>query len=147
DACALVAARGRLMQELPPGGAMVALQATEEEVAPQLGERVSVAAVNGPRSVVVAGDEAAVLDVAARFEEQGRKTRRLTVSHAFHSALMEPMLAEFGRVVRGLSFEAPRIALVSNLTGDVVSAERVCAPEYWVEHIRRTVRFADGRRR
>ncbi|MGW3571587.1 SDR family NAD(P)-dependent oxidoreductase, partial [Streptomyces sp. NPDC000941] len=144
DACALVAARGRLMQELPPGGAMVALQATEEEVAPQLGERVSVAAVNGPRSVVVAGDEAAVLDVAARFEEQGRKTRRLTVSHAFHSALMEPMLAEFGRVVRGLSFEAPRIALVSNLTGDVVSAERVCAPEYWVEHIRRTVRFADG---
>ncbi|ADI03776.1 modular polyketide synthase [Streptomyces bingchenggensis BCW-1] len=144
DACALVAARGRLMQELPSGGAMVALQATEEEVAPHLGERVSVAAVNGPRSVVVAGDEAAVLDVAARFEEQGRKTRRLTVSHAFHSALMEPMLAEFGRVVRSLSLEAPRIALVSNLTGDVVSAERVCAPEYWVEHIRRTVRFADG---
>ncbi|MES4909144.1 type I polyketide synthase [Streptomyces sp. NPDC000395] len=144
DACALVAARGRLMQALPSGGAMVALQAAEEEVASHLGERVSVAAVNGPRSVVVAGDEAAVLDVAARFAGQGRRTRRLTVSHAFHSALMEPMLEEFARVVRGLSIEAPRIALVSNLTGDLVPAERVCAPEYWVEHVRRTVRFADG---
>ncbi|NUP39632.1 MAG: SDR family NAD(P)-dependent oxidoreductase, partial [Streptomyces sp.] len=144
DACALVAARARLMQELPPGGCMVAIEAAEDEVVPELGEGVTIAAVNGPRSVVVAGEESAVEQIAARFAEEGRKTRRLTVSHAFHSPLMEPMLAEFRQVAEGLSYEAPRIALVSNLTGGPASAEEVCSPEYWVEHVRRTVRFADG---
>ncbi|MDT0543549.1 type I polyketide synthase [Streptomyces lonegramiae] len=145
DACTLVAARARLMGELPPGGAMVSLQATEDEVTPQLTAGVSIAAVNGPRSVVVSGDEAAVLDVAARFAEEGRKTRRLRVSHAFHSPLMDGMLAEFGRVVRGLSFQAPTVPLVSNLTGEPELAEEVvCEPEYWVRHVREPVRFADG---
>ncbi|MGO4424174.1 acyltransferase domain-containing protein, partial [Streptomyces sp. MCAF7] len=104
DACTLVAARARLMGELPSGGAMVSLQATEDEVTPYLGERVSIAAVNGPRSVVISGEEAPVLDIATRFAEEGRKTRRLRVSHAFHSVLMDGMVAEFGRVARGLAY-------------------------------------------
>ncbi|MGO4760790.1 acyltransferase domain-containing protein, partial [Streptomyces sp. 2MCAF27] len=128
DACALVAARGRLMQALPAGGVMVSLQATEEEVIPYLGERVSIAAVNGPRSVVISGDESAVSKVAARFAHDGRKTKRLAVSHAFHSPLMEPMLEEFRAVVAGLSFQTPGIPLVSDVTGAPAPAELVCSP-------------------
>ncbi|GLJ92931.1 hypothetical protein GCM10017589_55420 [Streptomyces poonensis] len=141
DAAKLVSARARLMQALPEGGAMVAVQATEEDVLPHLTDGVSIAAVNGPSSVVLSGDEAAVLAVAEVFREQGRKTSRLKVSHAFHSPLMEPMLAEFGEVVAGLSFDEPRIPVVSNLTGQPVEAY---TPEYWVRHVREAVRFADG---
>jgi len=132
DACTLVAARGRLMQALPPGGAMVAIQATEDEVTPHLNENVSVAAVNGPSSVVISGAEDAVLAVVAEFAD--RRTSRLRVSHAFHSPLMDPMLEEFRAVVEGLSFGAPQIPVVADLA----------SPDYWVEHVRRPVRFADG---
>jgi polyketide synthase 12/polyene macrolide polyketide synthase len=142
DACALVAARARLMQALPPGGAMTAIQAAEAEVAPLLTDEVSIAAVNGPSSVVVSGTEEAVRAVAARFE--GRKTRALRVSHAFHSPLMEPMLEEFHAVVEGLSFEAPKIPLISNVTGALATEEQLRSPGYWADHVRATVRFADG---
>ncbi|MDF3293296.1 SDR family NAD(P)-dependent oxidoreductase, partial [Streptomyces sp. RB6PN23] len=144
DACALVAARGRLMQELPGGGAMVAVQAAEDEVAPLLVDGVSIAAINGPTSVVIAGDEAAALEIAAGLEARGRKTKRLTVSHAFHSSHMDGMLDAFREVAAGLTYEAPRIPIVSNLTGTMVSADEICSPEFWVRHVRETVRFLDG---
>ncbi|MCC4317694.1 type I polyketide synthase [Streptomyces malaysiensis] len=147
DACALIAARGRLMQALPEGGAMVAVQASEEEIAASLIGRaaeVSIAAVNGPTAVVIAGDEAAVLEIAEDWSEQGRKTRRLRVSHAFHSPRMDAMLGDFRKVVEGLSFAPPTIALVSNVTGEPAGADDVCSAEYWVRHVRQAVRFADG---
>ncbi|WP_269859707.1 type I polyketide synthase, partial [Streptomyces sp. RPT161] len=144
DACALVAARGRLMQGLPGGGAMVAVQAAEDEVVPLLVEGVSIAAINGPTSVVIAGDEAAALEIAAGLEARGRKTKRLTVSHAFHSSHMDGMLEAFREVAAGLMYEAPRIPIVSNLTGAVVSAEEIASPDFWVRHVREAVRFLDG---
>ncbi|MFC0111199.1 type I polyketide synthase [Kibdelosporangium aridum] len=140
DACRLVAARGRLMQALPEGGAMVAIEATEDEI--ETNDEFGIAAINGPNSVVISGVESAVLAVAEQFSARGRKTKRLQVSHAFHSPLMEPMLAEFAEVLRGLEFSDPRIPVVSNVTGEL--ATDLASPEYWVSHVRRAVRFADG---
>ncbi|MGQ4406680.1 type I polyketide synthase [Streptomyces hayashii] len=142
DAAALVVARGRLMQALPSGGVMFAVEAAEEEVTPLLAEGVSIAAVNGPSSLVLSGVEEAVVQVVARLE--GRRSKRLRVSHAFHSSLMDPMLEEFRQVVAGLTFHEPVLPVVSNLTGEVADAGRLCSPEYWVEHVRGTVRFHDG---
>ncbi|MET9607841.1 type I polyketide synthase [Streptomyces sp. NPDC006512] len=147
DAAELVAARGRLMQALPGGGAMTAVQATEEEALAALAgreEQVSIAALNGPRSVVLSGDADAVAEIAARFREQGRRTKDLPVSHAFHSPHMDGMLDEFAALVAGLSFSAPRIPLVSDVTGELATAEELCRPGYWAEHVRRPVRFGDA---
>ncbi|BCB84346.1 phenolphthiocerol synthesis polyketide synthase type I Pks15/1 [Phytohabitans suffuscus] len=132
DAGRLVTARASLMRQLPAGGAMVAIRATEADVAPLLTERVSIAAVNGPDAVVVAGDEDGVAAVARHFE----KTTRLRVSHAFHSPLMDPMLDDFRAAIEGIAFNPPRIPIACG--GDVTD------PEYWVRHVRDTVRFADA---
>ncbi|WP_329486221.1 SDR family NAD(P)-dependent oxidoreductase [Kitasatospora sp. NBC_01246] len=143
DACALVSARARLMDALPAGGAMVAVEAAEEEVLPLLAglSEVGVAAVNSPTSVVVSGAEDAVRAVVEALP--GRRTKRLEVSHAFHSPLMAPMLEDFRAVVSGLTFHPPRVAAVSTVTGLPVENEW-CDPAYWVEHVSRTVRFADA---
>ncbi|MGW4378231.1 type I polyketide synthase, partial [Streptomyces albidoflavus] len=139
DAAALVAARGRLMQALPTGGAMVAVQATEADILPLLTDGVAIAAVNGPASVVISGDETEVAEIASRFE----KTKRLRVSHAFHSPRMEPMLEEFRNALDNVTFHPPRIPIVSNVTGEPAGDE-LRTPDYWVNHVRQAVRFADG---
>ncbi|WP_341845530.1 type I polyketide synthase [Kitasatospora purpeofusca] len=147
DAAALVVARGRLMQALPEGGAMAALAAGEEEVLPLLAGReseVGLAAVNGPASTVISGAAAVVDEIAAVLAARGRKTRRLRVSHAFHSPLMEPMLAEFREVAARIVAGEPTVPVVSDLTGRPATAEQLGSPDYWVEHVRGTVRFQDG---
>ncbi|MGW1159807.1 SDR family NAD(P)-dependent oxidoreductase [Streptomyces sp. NPDC002519] len=138
DAAALVAARGLLMQRLPAGGAMVAVAASEDEVLPYLDAQVGLAAVNDPSSVVLSGAEDAVLAAAEALRARGRKVRRLDVSHAFHSALMEPMLADFRAAVADVTWRPARIPVIAPDGADLTTAD------YWVEQVRRTVRFAAG---
>ncbi|MEE1757447.1 type I polyketide synthase [Streptomyces sp. SP18CS02] len=147
DACTLVAARGRLMQQATEGGAMIVLEATEAEAREALAgheELVSVGAVNGPRTVVISGDGEAAAEIAGRFAALGRRTKALRVSHAFHSSHMDGVLDEFLDVARRLTYHEPVIPVVSNVTGRIATAEELCSPEYWVRHIREGVRFFDG---
>ncbi|WJK34787.1 type I polyketide synthase [Solwaraspora sp. WMMA2065] len=144
DACRLVAARGRLMQALPPGGAMVAVSAAAGQVEPLLVDGASLAAVNGPASVVVSGQESAVLATVAQCEKLGHRTIRLSVSHAFHSPLMEPMLPAFARTAAALDYAEPDIALVSTATGALADGSVLGNAEYWVRQVRGTVRFRDA---
>ncbi|MEU3955575.1 beta-ketoacyl synthase N-terminal-like domain-containing protein, partial [Streptomyces achromogenes] len=143
DATILVAARGRLMQALPEGGAMLAVRAAEDQVTPLLTARTGIAAVNGPGAVVVSGDAADVELIAAELAARGHDSKRLRVGHAFHSPLMEPMLAEFRRIAHVLDYAEPRLPIVSTVTGGPVTAE-LRDPEYWVEHVRAKVRFHDA---
>lgn len=147
DAATVVTARGRLMQALPRGGAMVALQATHDEVLPLIaraGGRAGVAALNTPLSTVVSGDEDAVGEITSAIDSWGRRSKRLTVSHAFHSPHMDSMLEEFDRVVRGVTLNAPGIPIVSTVTGRVATPEQLRSPEYWVDQVRQPVCFLDA---
>src|SRR3984885_10506594 len=143
NAALLVVARGRFMQALPSGGAMVALQATEDEVRPLLTNNVGIAAVNGPSSLVVSGDEHAVTAIADRLRAQGRRVHQLAVSHAFHSPLMEPMIGEFKAAARELAVHSVTIPVISNVTGELAGDDFATA-DYWTRHIRAAVRFADS---
>ncbi|MET7683477.1 type I polyketide synthase [Streptomyces sp. NPDC005423] len=141
DAARLVTARGRLMQALPAGGAMAAIQATEEELLPFVSDAVGIAAINSPTSVVISGEEAEVDALVAEFTQQGRKTTWLRVSHAFHSPLMEPALAEFHLVAQSVTHQQPRIPVVAGVHGEIT--DEWGTPEYWTRHLREAVRFAD----
>ncbi|WP_219070838.1 type I polyketide synthase, partial [Candidatus Mycobacterium methanotrophicum] len=143
NAAMLVVARGRFMQALPAGGAMMAVQATEDEVRPLLTDGVGIAAVNGPSSVVVSGDESAVTAITDQLRDQGRRVHKLAVSHAFHSPLMEPMIAEFKAAAKELTVNAPAIPIISNVTGQLAGDDFASA-DYWTKHIRVAVRFADS---
>ena len=140
DAARLVVARGRLMDGLPEGGAMVAIGAPEDEVRALLTGRAEIAAVNGPASVVIAGDEDAVDDIAASLAAKGRRTTRLRVSHAFHSMRMRPILEEFRAVAGSVSFSRQRIPFVSSVSAGLEAG----SADYWVRNIAETVRFADA---
>ncbi len=145
DGLKLIAERGRLMGALPAGGEMAAVFADEAKVAEAVApfaDKVSIAAVNGPKNIVISGAGEAVQAIVKALEEQSLKSKRLTVSHAFHSPLMEPMLDEFERVASQVKFAAPRIRVVSNVTGRVLDG----APgaDYWRQHVRQAVRFSDS---
>ncbi|CUU58083.1 polyketide synthase 12 [Parafrankia irregularis] len=145
DAARLVAARGRLMQALPATGAMAAIEASEDEIGLELAGRehqVALAAVNGPSAVVVSGDADAVAEIVAGWAARGRRTRRLAVSHAFHSPHMDGMLTAFTRVAAECTWSPPRVPIVSGVTG--APLEAVPPPEYWARHARAAVRFGDG---
>jgi acyl transferase domain-containing protein len=143
DAARLVAARGRLMAELPAGGVMIAVAVGEDELTPLLTDGVAIAAVNAQNSVVLSGAEAPVGALADRLAQQGTRVHRLAVSHAFHSVLVEPMIEAFARLAADIKAGEPRIGLVSNVTGQLAGADYGSA-QYWVEHVRRPVRFVDG---
>ncbi|MFY1831620.1 SDR family NAD(P)-dependent oxidoreductase [Myxococcus fulvus] len=144
DALALVVARGRLMQALPPG-AMLAVPLSEQELTPLLGgTRLSLAAVNAPSSCVVSGTIEAITALRQQLETRGLGGNLLETSHAFHSEMMEPVLAPFAEQLRRLRLDAPRTPIVSNLTGTWLTAAQATDPDYWVQHLRRTVRFSAG---
>ncbi|NEP49106.1 MAG: type I polyketide synthase [Moorea sp. SIO3C2] len=148
DGLRLIAARGSLMQKLPAGGEMISIMASELKVLETLkgmsrSEKVAIAAINGPESTVISGEAEAVRAIATHLESLGIKTKQLQVSHAFHSPLMEPMLAEFEAVAKETSYSQPRIPLISNITGQQVDLE-ITTAEYWVNHVCQPVRFAQS---
>jgi acyl transferase domain-containing protein/acyl carrier protein len=143
EALSLVAARGRLMQEMP-AGAMLAVHLPEAEVVPLLGAELSLAAVNAPSLCVVSGAHEAVAELERKLGERGTGSRRLHTSHAFHSRMMEPMIAEFVALAGRVELRAPKIPYVSNVTGNWITAPEATDPQYWGRHLRETVRFAAG---
>jgi FkbH-like protein len=146
DGLKQIAARGRLMQALPAGGTMTSVMADEARVIAAIAgaeELVAIAAINAPQQVVISGDGTAVAEIAARLSADGIKTKNLTVSHAFHSPLMKPMLAEYERVVRQIRFTAPRVPFVSCVEGELVHDD-VTRPDYWLRQVMDPVRFAAG---
>jgi myxalamid-type polyketide synthase MxaB len=147
DGIKLIAARARLMQALPQNGMMAAVFTSEEKVSAAIAahaNRVSIAAINGPTNIVISGEREAVSEILKKLERDGVKSKTLAVSHAFHSPLMEPMLDEFENVASQVKYFAPKIGLISNLTGKLAADDEVTTPGYWRRHVRQPVRFAEG---
>jgi acyl transferase domain-containing protein/acyl carrier protein len=143
DALALVATRGRLMQHLP-SGAMLAVPLSEPEVQPLLGQHLSLAGINGPALCVVSGPTSAVEVLQDRLMSQGVSCLRVHTSHAFHSAMMDPILDPFTQYVAAVPRSVPTIPFVSNVTGTWMTAAEAVSPNYWARHLRHTIRFAAG---
>jgi phthiocerol/phenolphthiocerol synthesis type-I polyketide synthase E len=143
DALALVEARGRLMQQMPPGS-MLAVSLSEEDVQPYLSEQLALASVNGPSSCVVSGPTPAIQALQTNLEANQIRCRSLHTSHAFHSAMMEPALPAFREHVRRIRLNPPTVPYLSNVTGTWITPAQATDPDYWVKHLRGTVRFADG---
>ena len=142
----LIATRGRLMQQLPSGGEMVSVLASEAQVQEAIAsyaDKVAIAAINGPDSIVISGVGEAIQAICSSLADMGIKTKPLQVSHAFHSPLMEPMLAEFEAVAKEVTYTQPRIPLISNVTGKQATPE-IATPEYWVNHVQQPVHFAQS---
>ncbi|MEU9609687.1 type I polyketide synthase, partial [Streptomyces sp. NPDC048057] len=143
DAATLVTTRARLMQTAPTHGTMIAIQATEEETLPLLTPHITIAAINTPHSLVISGDTDEALHLAHTLNTQGRKTKQLTVSHAFHSPHMDPILNEFHQTAATLTYHPPHTPIISNLTGTLATTQQLTDPTYWTQHIRQPVRFHD----
>ncbi len=147
DGLRLIAERARRMQELPGSGQMAAILTSEAEVAAELaryGARLSIAAVNGPENVVVSGETDAVRQIVNHFQAAGTACQALTVSHAFHSAQLDPMLDGFEDFARGLAFQAPQVTLISNRTGRAFAPDEIPSAAYWRQHSRQCVQFDRG---
>jgi amino acid adenylation domain-containing protein/non-ribosomal peptide synthase protein (TIGR01720 family) len=143
SALGIVAARGRLMQQMP-AGAMIAVPLDEAAAASLVGDEVSIAAVNAPGQVVLSGPLPAITDIERRLGDRGVTAQRLQTSHAFHSPMMQPVLASFREHLAQVPLNRPALPFISNVTGTWIDAAAATSPEYWVEHLRGTVRFADG---
>ena len=146
DGLKLIAMRGKLMQKLPSGGEMVSVMASGSEVTEAIKEyssQVTIAAVNGPESTVISGESAAIARICSELEAVRVKTKKLQVSHAFHSPLMEPMLKEFAAVAEEIGYNQPKILIISNVTGEEVD-DSIASAQYWVNHVRKPVKFVQG---
>ncbi len=146
DGLKLIAARGRLMQQLPAGGEMLSLMGSESQVKEAIADyssQVAIAAINGPQSVVISGESEAIATIGSKLEAKGIKTKQLQVSHAFHSPLMEPMLSEFAAVAQQITYNQPKITILSNLTGTTAD-KSIATAQYWVNHVRQPVKFAQS---
>ncbi len=143
DGLALVSERGRLMQKMP-GGVMLGVALAERDVAPYLSASVSLAAVNGPANCVLSGSYEAIDELQRRLDSNGVKCTRLHTSHAFHSAMMEPIFHSFHALVSRVNLHAPSLPYISNVSGAWITAEQATSPDYWAAHLRQCVRFSDG---
>lgn len=144
DGLKLIAERGRLMQSLPHDGAMAAVFADQDTVAKAIAPYatdVSIAAINGPENIVISGLENTVQTILDTLAKDGIKASRLSVSHAFHSPLMDPILDAFEKTAASISFSKPKIAMISNVTGTAITFEEIRKPSYWRTHIRQSVQF------
>ena len=143
DGLKLVAARGRLMQTLP-GGAMLSVPLAEEEIRPLLTDQLALAAINGPKLTVISGPSEAIEQLEALLLAQGTTSHRLHTSHAFHSTMMDPIIAPFIDVFKQIRLQSPKLPFISNLSGTWITDEQATSPDYWAQHLRQPVRFADG---